>query len=65
MTAAFLYTAIRTPFGRCGGLSGVRPDDLAAAAITGLLAKVPDVDPDSIDDVVLGDATCPCSNRRV
>jgi acetyl-CoA acyltransferase len=57
MTAAFVFAAIRTPFGRyAGGLAGVRPDDLAAAAITGLLAKVPDVDPESIDDVVLGDA---------
>jgi acetyl-CoA acyltransferase len=56
-TAAFLYAATRTPFGRyAGGLSRIRPDDLAAAAITWLLAKVPDVDPELIDDVVLGDA---------
>jgi acetyl-CoA acyltransferase len=57
MSDAFIYAAVRTPFGRyAGGLSGVRPDDLAAAAITGLLAKTPDVDPAAIDDVVLGDA---------
>ena len=36
MTAAFLYAAVRTPFGRFGGaLAEVRPDDLAAIAITG------------------------------
>jgi acetyl-CoA acetyltransferase len=39
MSDASIYAAVRTPFGRyAGGLSGVRPDDLAAAAITGLLA---------------------------
>ena len=57
MSSAYLYAAVRTPFGRYGGaLSAVRPDDLAAVALTGLLGKVPDLDPATIDDVVLGDA---------
>ena len=57
MTAAYLYAASRTPFGRFGGaLSDVRPDDLAAAALTGLLDKVPDLDPSRIGDVVWGNA---------
>ena len=54
---AFVYSAVRTPFGRyAGALSGVRPDDLAAAVLTGLLAKTPDLDPARIADVVYGNA---------
>ena len=57
MTASFVYAAARTPFGRFGGaLAEVRPDDLAAAALTGLLAKVPALDPAEIGDVVWGNA---------
>ncbi|MEU9168637.1 thiolase family protein [Streptomyces sp. NPDC048420] len=55
--SAFLYCATRTPFGRFNGaLAGVRPDDLAAAAITSTLARVPGLDPAAIDDVVWGNA---------
>ncbi|WP_326672238.1 thiolase family protein [Streptomyces canus] len=55
--SAFLYSATRTPFGRFNGaLAGVRPDDLAAAAITSTLARVPGLDPAAIDDVVWGNA---------
>ncbi len=55
--AAYVYEAVRTPFGRYGGaLAGVRPDDLAAGAITALLERVPGLDPGTIDDVILGDA---------
>ncbi|MDX6360608.1 MAG: hypothetical protein QOH37_3662 [Nocardioidaceae bacterium] len=57
MTAAFLYAAARTPFGRFGGaLAGVRPDDLAATALTGVLAQAPGLDPATIDDVTWGNA---------
>jgi acetyl-CoA acyltransferase len=56
---AFLYAAARTPFGRFGGaLAEVRPDDLAAVAISGVLAKAPGLDPEAIDDVVWG-----CANQ--
>ena len=56
-TASFLYAATRTPFGRFGGaLAEVRPDDLAAIALTGLLAKAPAFDPGRIDDVLWGNA---------
>ncbi len=52
-----LYAAARTPFGRFGGaLSGVRADDLAAVALSELLAKVPALDPARIGDVVWGNA---------
>jgi acetyl-CoA acyltransferase len=57
--SAFLYAAVRTPFGRFGGaLAGVRPDDLAASAVTAVLAKAPDLDPARIGDVVWG-----CANQ--
>ena len=57
MTTSFVYAATRTPFGRFGGaLAEVRPDDLAATALTGLLTKAPDLDPASIGDVVWGNA---------
>src|SRR5215212_5729127 len=54
---AFVYAAVRTPFGRYGGgLSEVRTDDLAATALRGLLAKVPFLQPERIDEVILGNA---------
>jgi acetyl-CoA acyltransferase len=55
VSPAFLYSAVRTPFGRFGGaLAGVRPDDLAAHALTALAATAPGLDPADVDDVVLG-----------
>jgi acetyl-CoA acyltransferase len=57
MTDAFLYDAVRTPFGRFGGgLAGVRPDDLAANTIRALLARTAALDPAAVDEVVLGNA---------
>jgi acetyl-CoA acetyltransferase family protein len=59
VTDAYVYASVRTPFGRYGGaLSGVRPDDLAATVIKGVLAKAPAMDPRRIDDVVWG-----CANQ--
>jgi acetyl-CoA acyltransferase len=57
MTESFLYAAARTPFGRFGGaLAETRPDDLAAVALRGVLAKAPQLDPAEIGDVVWGNA---------
>src|SRR6476620_5556874 len=57
MSTSFLYAAARTPFGHFGGaLADVRPDDLAATALSGVLAKVPDLDPAQVGDVVWGNA---------
>ncbi|WP_291049640.1 thiolase family protein [Herbiconiux sp.] len=57
MTASFVYDAVRTPFGRFGkSLAGVRPDDLLAVTVRGILDRHPDVDPGTIDDVVAGAA---------
>lgn len=59
MSTAYLVDGIRTPFGRYGGsLSGVRPDDLAAHVLRGLTGRLPAVDWDALDDVVLG-----CANQ--
>ncbi|MGI5158476.1 thiolase family protein [Microbispora sp. CA-102843] len=57
MGSAFVYAAARTPFGRFNGaLADVRPDDLAATALRGVLAKLPRLDPAEIGDVVWGNA---------
>jgi acetyl-CoA acyltransferase len=54
---AYVYAAVRTPFGKFnGGLAGVRPDDLASTAMRGVLAQVPGLDPQDIGDVVWGNA---------
>ena len=60
MTAreAVIVDAVRTPIGRHrGALARVRPDDLAAIAIAGLIART-GVDPKSIDDLIMG-----CTNQ--
>ena len=57
MSSAFVYAVTRTPFGKFNGaLAAVRPDDLAATAITGVLAQTPDLDPAAIGEVVWGNA---------
>lgn len=57
MSDSYLYAAARTPFGKfSGALAEVRPDDLAAVAVTGALAKTPALDPAEIGDVVWGNA---------
>src|SRR5947209_4242653 len=57
MSAAYVLDAVRTPFGRYGGgLAKVRPDDLAAHAVSALLERTPNLDPAKIDDVLFGDA---------
>src|SRR6202046_4481537 len=56
MPEAVIVSAIRTPVGRAykGSLRSTRPDDLAALAIKGALARVPGLDAKEIDDVILG-----------
>jgi acetyl-CoA acetyltransferase family protein len=57
VTDAYVYDAVRTPFGRYGGgLAGVRPDDLAAHVVRALVERAPALDPERIDDVLLGNA---------
>ncbi|HSO99401.1 MAG TPA: thiolase family protein [Solirubrobacteraceae bacterium] len=55
MADAFIYDAVRTPFGRyAGALSGVRPDDLARHVIAALAER--GLDPERVDEVIFGDA---------
>src|SRR3954469_518259 len=57
MGPCYVLDAVRTPFGRYGGaLAGERPDDLATAALRGLLDRSAGLDPERIDDVLWGDA---------
>lgn len=54
---AVIVDAVRTPIGRgkAGGvLSEVHPVDLLAQTFTALLARSPQVDPGSVDDVIVG-----------
>lgn len=56
MTAAYVYDAVRTPFGRAGGaLSGIRPDDLAAVVLRAVVTRT-GLDPERVGDVVFGAA---------
>ncbi len=53
----YIVDACRTPMGKLGGqLAHVRPDDLAAHAIAGLLRRQPGLDPMEIEDVYWGAA---------
>ena len=57
MNQAYLYDAVRTPFGKFGGaLAGVRPDDLGAQVIRAAVDRAPGLDPAAVDEVVFGNA---------
>ncbi|GLW60900.1 acetyl-CoA acetyltransferase [Hydrogenophilus thermoluteolus] len=55
----YLVDGVRTPFGRYGGaLAHVRPDDMAAHVIRALVARHPQIDWATLDDVSFG-----CANQ--
>ncbi len=57
MHTAYIVDIVRTPIGRYGGaLATVRPDDLAALVIKGLLVRNPSLPAAEIEDVILGAA---------
>ncbi|MEI2277827.1 thiolase family protein [Paenarthrobacter ilicis] len=57
MNQAFVYDAVRTPFGKFGsGLAAVRPDDLAAHVVRESVKRAPGLDVERIDEVVFGNA---------
>ena len=59
MIDAFICDAQRTPFGRyAGSLSSVRTDDLGAVPIRALMQRNPNVDWQSVNDVIYG-----CANQ--
>src|ERR1700748_2681803 len=56
MREVIIASSVRTPVGRAfkGTLRATRPDELAAVAIRVALARVPQLDPKEIEDVILG-----------
>jgi 3-oxoadipyl-CoA thiolase len=55
---AWIVSAVRTPVGRYGGaLAAVRPDDMAAAVLRAVVERAP-IDPELVEDVILG-----CANQ--
>jgi acetyl-CoA acyltransferase len=56
MREVVIASCVRTPVGRAykGSLRATRPDELAAVAIKGALARVPQLDTREIEDVILG-----------
>ena len=59
MEHVYIFDAIRTPIGRyAGGLSSIRPDDLAALPIQYLKDQHPNLPWAELDEVILG-----CANQ--
>ena len=56
MPEAVIVSTARTPIGRAfkGSLIEMRPDDLAAIVVKAALAKVPSLDPGSVEDLMIG-----------
>ena len=56
MPEAVIVATARSPIGRAfkGSLTSIRPDDLTVQLVTAALAKVPQLDPADIDDLMLG-----------
>ncbi|MEV4946659.1 acetyl-CoA C-acetyltransferase [Streptomyces sp. NPDC053755] len=56
MPEAVIVSTARSPIGRAfkGSLKDLRPDDITATIIQAALAKVPELDPRDIDDLMLG-----------
>jgi acetyl-CoA acyltransferase len=56
MPEAFVVSAARTAVGKAnkGTLRNTRPDDMAAAVISELLKRTPQLNPAEIDDVIVG-----------
>ena len=56
MPEAVIVATARSPIGRAGkgSLTGIRPDDLGAQMVAAALAKVPQLDPADVSDLILG-----------
>lgn len=59
MKEALIVAGVRTAVGKAprGTLRTTRPDDMAAAVIEDLLRRLPQLPPETIDDVIMGCAT--------
>ena len=59
MTDVFICNPKRSAIGRFGGtLASVRPDDLAARVFEAVLAQAPELNPEAIEEVIMG-----CANQ--
>ena len=57
MDSAYIIDIARSPVGKFGGtLASVRPDDLAATVLKGLIERNPGFDPALLEDVIFGAA---------
>ncbi len=56
MPEAVIVSTARSPIGRAnkGSLVDLRPDDFAATIVTAALAKVPQLDPQTVEDLMIG-----------
>jgi acetyl-CoA C-acetyltransferase len=56
MTEAVIVATARSPIGRAnkGSLVDLRPDDMSAQIVRALMAKVPQVKPDDVEDLIMG-----------
>ena len=56
MTDAVIVATARSPIGRAGkgSLVSMRPDDMSAQIVKALLAKVPQVQPSEVEDLIMG-----------
>jgi acetyl-CoA C-acetyltransferase len=56
MPEAVIVAAARSPIGRAfkGSLTSIRPDDLTVQMVKAALAQVPELDPNDLDDLMLG-----------
>ncbi len=58
MPEAVIVATARSPIGRAfkGSLVSLRPDDMAAQVVKAVLAKVPQLDPSTVEDLIMGNA---------
>jgi acetyl-CoA C-acetyltransferase len=58
MPEAVIVATARSPIGRAfkGSLVGLRPDEMAAQMVQAVLAKLPQLDPADVEDLLLGNA---------
>ena len=56
MPEAVIVSTARTPIGRAfkGSLTEMRPDDLAAIVVKAAIEKIPNLDPTTIEDLMIG-----------
>jgi acetyl-CoA acyltransferase len=55
MSKSVIIDAVRSPIGiKNGNMVGIRPDDLAAQVVKGLLARKSSINPSKIEDLILG-----------